>query len=145
MSMKYVATSSVRIEATADRVWAVITDPEAIREFMFGSVVVTDWTAGSPIVWKGVWHGREYQDKGMILEAEPGRRLVHTHFSPLTGQPDAPENYHTLSWTIEGDGPVTLTLSQDNNASEEEAAHSKQMWDSLVDTVKEIAERAGRP
>ncbi|MGN8026034.1 SRPBCC family protein [Microbacterium sp. 22242] len=77
----------------------------------------------------------------MILEAEPGRRLVCTHFSPLTGKPDVPENHHTLTWTITGDGPVELTLSQDNNADEAAAMHSKAMWDDLVQTVKEIAEQ----
>jgi hypothetical protein len=32
-------------------------------------------------------------------------------------------------------------LAQDNNGSREAAAHSKEMWDSLVRQVKTIAER----
>ena len=77
----------------------------------------TDWTVGGPIVWRGEWDGKAYEDKGKILELEPGRRLVHTHFSPLSGQEDAPENYHTLTWTLEDQtGKTKLTLSQDNNA-----------------------------
>jgi len=47
-----------------------------------------------------------------------------------------------LTWTLEGTaGTTELTLSQDNNASAEEAEHSKGMWDSLVAGVKAIAER----
>ncbi|WP_426997852.1 SRPBCC domain-containing protein [Pseudarthrobacter sp. N5] len=142
MTGTYVATSTITINAPAQRVWSVITDREAIKEFMFGTEVVTDWQVGSPIVWRGVWEGKEYEDKGLILEFEPGRRLVNTHFSPLSGQEDLPENYHTLTWTLEGEGDTTqLTLSQDNNASVEEAEHSKGMWDSLVGGVKAIAER----
>ncbi|WP_024286671.1 SRPBCC domain-containing protein [Cellulomonas sp. KRMCY2] len=142
MANDHVATSTITIDAAPDRVWSVLTDPDAVREFMFGAEVVTDWTVGSPIVWRGVWEGKEYEDKGVILEVEPGRRLVNTHFSPLSGQPDVPESYHTLTWTLEGTaGGTLLTLSQGGNASAEEAEHSASMWDQLVASVKVIAER----
>ena len=97
----YVATSTILIDAPTSQVWSVITDPESIQEFMFGTTVVTDWTVGSPINWRGEWKGKAYEDKGVILAVEPGKRLVHTHFSPLSGQADVPENYHTLTWTLE--------------------------------------------
>jgi uncharacterized protein YndB with AHSA1/START domain len=142
MTGKYVATSTITIEAPPSRVWSVLTDPGAIKEFMFGSDVVTDWTVGSPIVWRGIWEGKEYEDRGSVLEFDPGRRLTVTHFSPLSGQEDVPENYHTLTWTLEDrSGATGLALSQDNNPSPEAAEHSKGMWDSLVQGVKAIAER----
>lgn len=141
MSEEYVATSTITIDASPDRVWAVLTDPEAAREFMFGTELETDWSVGGPIRWRGEWEGKPYEDHGEILEFEPGRRLVNTHFSPLSGEEDVPENHHTLTWTLEEAGGATvLTLSQDNNASPEAAAHSKGMWDTLVAKVKEIAE-----
>ncbi|HWU58041.1 MAG TPA: SRPBCC domain-containing protein [Microbacteriaceae bacterium] len=141
MTENYVATSTITIEAAADRVWSVITNPDAAREFMFGTELVTDWSIGGPIRWRGVWEGKQYEDKGEVLEFEPGRRLVVTHFSPLTGQDDVPQNYHTLTWTLDStDGATQLTLTQDNNGSREAAAHSKEMWDSLVRQVKTIAE-----
>ena len=142
MSAGYTATSTITIDAPCDRVWTVITDPEAAREFMFGTEVQTDWTIGSPITWQGVWNGEPYTDHGVILELEPGRRLVNTHFSPLSGKEDTPENTHTLTWTLEeSDGSTVLTLSQDNNGSAEGVEHSKGMWDQLVASVKAIAER----
>ena len=143
MTGGYDAASTITIDAPRDRVWAVLTDPDAVREFMFGTELETDWSVGGPIRWRGVWKGTAYEDHGRILELEPGRRLVNTHFSPLSGDEDAPENYHTLTWTLEDtDGTTVLTLSQDNNATPEAAEHSKGMWDSLVAKVKEIAERA---
>ncbi|WP_223690504.1 SRPBCC family protein [Leifsonia poae] len=142
MTESYVATSTITIDAPRGRVWSVLTDSVAIKEFMFGTDVVTDWAVGSPILWRGVWQGKEYEDKGVILEVEPEWRLVNTHFSPLSGQDDVPENYHTLTWTLTGEGDTTeFTLSQDNNSTVEGAAHSKGMWDSLVKGVKAIAER----
>lgn len=138
----FVAESAITIDAPPDRVWEVITDPEAVKEFMFGADLETAWTVGGPIVWRGEWEGKPYEDKGQILEVEPGRKLVHTHFSPLGGEDDKPENYHTLTWTLEGqDGQTRLTLSQDNNASEAAAEHSKGMWDMLVADVRRISER----
>ena len=142
MTENYIATSAITIGTKPERVWSVITDPIATKEFMFGTVVVTKWTVGGPIRWRGTWEGRDYEDKGEILELEPGRRLVTTHFSPLTGQDDVPENYHTLTWTLEEAGDSTrLTLAQDNNDSPDAAAQSQGMWDGLVQSVKAIAER----
>ena len=142
MAETYVATSSITIDAPRDRVWAVLTDPDAAREFMFGTELETDWSVGGPIRWRGVWEGRPYEDHGVILEFEPGRRLVNTHFSPLGGEDDVPENHHTLTWTLDdADGGTLLTLSQDNNRTPEAAEHSQGMWDGLVAKVKELAER----
>jgi uncharacterized protein YndB with AHSA1/START domain len=120
----------------------VLTDPEQIRKFMFGAEVHTDWQPGSPITWQGVYEGKEYEDKGEILEIEIGRLLKVSHYSPLSGQPDVPENYHTLTYELDDRGTSThLSLSQDNNASQEEADHSRGMWEMLVKGVKEAAER----
>ena len=142
MTENHVATSVTSIDAAPDRVWEVITDPAAVKEFMFGATLQTDWKVGSPITWQGEWEGKPFQDKGRIVAVEPGRKLVYTHFSPLSGQADQPENYHTLEWTLEDQGGATkLSLSQDNNPSEEAATHSKGMWDKLVADVKALAER----
>jgi uncharacterized protein YndB with AHSA1/START domain len=137
----HVATASTRIDAPAAQVWQALTDPAQIREYMFGAEVVTDWTPGGPIVWKGVQDGREYQDKGQVLEVEPGQRLVMTHYSPLSGQDDVPENYHTLAYELRPDGSSTeVVLNQDNNPSEEAARHSAAMWEQMLGGLKQYVE-----
>jgi uncharacterized protein YndB with AHSA1/START domain len=138
----HVATAEIQIAASRERVWSALTDPEQIKEYMFGSQVVTDWEQGSPIVWKGEYEGKNYEDKGEIVEVKPARRLKLTHFSPLSGQADVPANYHTLVYELEEQGDTTrLSVSQDNNASEEEAEHSKGTWTTMLTGLKEVVER----
>ena len=137
----YVATAETDINGSPALVWAALTDPEQIKEYMFGSQVETDWQPGSPIVWNGEWEGKPYQDKGEVLEVEPERRLKVTHFSPLTGQDDAPENYHTLSYELTAnEGGTHVSLSQDNNGSEEEAEHSRSNWEMMLAGLKKHVE-----
>ena len=137
----HVATAETEISASPAQVWAALTDPEQIRKFMFGSQVETDWQPGSPIVWKGEYEGKAYEDKGEIVEVEPERLLKVTHYSPLSGQPDVPENYHTLTYELaKRDTRTHVSLSQDNNASEAEADHSRGMWEQLLSSLKEVVE-----
>jgi uncharacterized protein YndB with AHSA1/START domain len=136
-----VATATIDIEATPDRVWAALTDPAQIREFMMGSQVESDWQVGSPITWKGEYGGKRYEDKGEILEVEPGRRLAMTHFSPMSGAEDKPENYHTVVYDLEDiAGGTHVTLTQDGNSSDEEAEHSTRNWTMMLQGLKKVAE-----
>jgi uncharacterized protein YndB with AHSA1/START domain len=143
MMADYLATAETEIDASRARVWAALTDPEQIKEYMFGSQVVTDWKQGSPIIWKGEYEGKEYEDKGEIVEIEPERRLKVTHFSPSSGEEDRPENYHTLLYELEERGGRThVSLSQDNNASKEAAEHSRANWEKMLAGLKQVVERS---
>jgi uncharacterized protein YndB with AHSA1/START domain len=137
----HVATAEIAIDASPSKVWAALTDPDQIKEYMFGSQVVTDWKQGSPITWKGTYEDKEYEDKGEILEIEPERRLTVTHFSPLSGEEDRPENYHTLSYELEERaGGTHVSLSQDNNQTEEAAEHSRANWEKMLSGLKQVVE-----
>lgn len=138
----HLAIASTEIHAPADRVWAALTDPVAIKEYLFGSEVTSDWTVGSTITYAGEYDGTRYEDHGRILDLQPGRLMRSTHFSPLGGRQDIPENYHTLTWTLaETDGVTAVTLEQDNNDSEESARHSQQNWEQVLETLKKVVER----
>jgi uncharacterized protein YndB with AHSA1/START domain len=137
----HVATATVEIDASPGEVWTALTDPEQIEKYMFGSHVVTDWQPGSPIVWKGEYEGKKYEDKGEIVEVDQARRLKLTHFSPLSGDEDIPENYHTVLYELEKRGQKTqVSLSQDNNSSEEAAEHSRANWEKMLAGLKEVVE-----
>lgn len=100
-----------------------------------------DWKPGSRITWKGEYEGKEYEDRGEIVEVAEERRLKVTHFSPLSGDEDLPENYHTLLYELEeNDGITHVSLSQDNNRSEEAAEHSRTNWETVLSGLKQVVE-----
>jgi hypothetical protein len=67
--------------------------------------------------------------------------LSVTHFSPTTGQDDVPENYHTLVYTLTPvDDGTHVTLTQDNNGSDEEAQRSTENWQQALEGIKAHAE-----
>ena len=138
----HVAKAEVRVAAPAERVWQVLTDPEPRPEVMFGARTLTDWRPGSEIRWQGEWEGKAFEDRGEVLVADPPRELVVTHWSPLSGLPDAPESYHELAFRLTPDGDGThLELTQDNNPTPDAAEHSRTMWASMLDGVKALCER----
>ncbi len=138
---KFVARQSIVIHTDVARVWEALTKPDLIKQYMFGTEVTTDWREGSPITYKGVWEGKAYEDKGRVLQIEPGKLLVSTFWSSFSGLPDIPENYQTVRYelTPEGDG-TRLTITQDNNASQEEADHSEQNWKMVLEGIKTLLE-----
>ena len=136
-----IAKVSTTVRAPPERVWRALTEPEQIKRYMFGAEVSSSWKAGSPITWKGEWKGKPYQDKGTILEIEPSERLRYSHYSPLTGQPDTPENYHRVTIELSGSqDATTVTLSQDNNPTDEARAHSEKNWSTMLDGLKKVLE-----
>ena len=133
----YVATAQTDVAAVPDRVWAALTEPEQIATYMQGSKVTTTWEVGSPITWDGEYDGRPYQDKGEVLTYDEPRVLSVTHYSPMMGQPDEPENYNTLVYTLTAAGDGThLELTQDGNESEEQAEQFSQNWQGMLDGLK---------
>ena len=141
MTQKYTAQANKTIHASAKQVWAALTDPASIKQNMFGSDVVTDWKVGSPIVYKGVWEGKPFEDKGKIVAVEPEKRLVMTYWSPLSGSADVPENYHTITYELVPASDETMVrVSQDNNASEQERDQSAKNWEIMLDGLKKLVE-----
>ena len=136
-----IARRTITIAAPVQKVWDALVTPSTIKQYMFGTTVTSDWKEGSPIVWKGEWQGRKYEDKGVIRQLTPGRALQYTHFSPLSGQPDRPENYHTVTIQLSPEVDRTLvSLTQDNNPTEEARAHSEKNWGTMLEGLKRVVE-----
>ncbi len=141
MDKKYISKASITISAPISKVWDALTKPELIKQYLFGTEVTTDWQVGSPITYRGNWQGRSYEDKGKVLKVEPNKILVSTFWSSLAGLPDIPENYKTVRYELSSmDAGTNLTITQDNNNSQEEADHSEQNWKMVLEGIKKLLE-----
>ena len=136
-----IAKATITIDAPTSKVWDALTRSDLVKQYLFGTDVITDWKVGSPISYKGVWQGKAYEDKGKVVQFVPGKLLVSTFWSSLEGLPDTPENYKTVTYELTAQGSQTqLTISQDNNDSEEAARHSEQNWQMVLGGIKKLVE-----
>ena len=136
-----IAKATVTINAPVAKVWNGLVSPDVIKKYMAGATVVSDWKAGSSIVWKGEWKGKPFEDKGRILEIEPERHLKYSHYSPMSGEPDKPESYHTVTVDLaKVNGGVQVALSQDKNPSDKALAESEKNWKMMLEGLKKAVE-----
>jgi uncharacterized protein YndB with AHSA1/START domain len=141
MNEALTAKADVTIKAPLAKVWDGLVNPEVVKRYMMGATVVSDWHEGSPIVWKGEWKGKPFEDKGRVLEVRPQQRLRYSHFSPLAGCADKPENYHNVTIDLSGgDGAVHVALSQDNNKTQTAREDSEKNWGMMLSGLKRALE-----
>ncbi len=108
------------ISAPPAAVWKALMTPASFKQFFFGSDVKTDWKIGSPITFSGEWKGKPYQDKGTVKEVAENKRLAFTHWSPLSGMADVPENYHIVAFDLAPAGSGTKVVLTQTNLNDAE-------------------------
>lgn len=139
--MPLTATKSIVIAAPAARVWDALTDPAQIKQYMWGAEAISDWKLGSSLIYRGTWEGKAYEDKGKILEIDPPRVLRTNYYSPLSGKPDAPENYAEVTYALAPEaGGTKLTVTQTNVEDEAAKARSEGNWDMALGAIKKLIE-----
>ena len=136
------AISSTSIHVPVNKVWQALTDPALITQYLFGTDTVSDWKKGSPITYSGVYEGKAYQDKGTIIEIVPEKLLHTTHYSPLSGKEDKPENYHNVIYELKSEnGKTIVTITQDNISNDKELEHMKRNWSMVLEGMKKLLEK----
>jgi uncharacterized protein YndB with AHSA1/START domain len=147
-----VQASQVRttVKAPPLAVWKALTTASTLKQFFFGSDISTDWRVGSPIRFRGEWKGKAYEDKGSIQTFDEAKRLAFTHWSPLSGMDDRPENYHIVAFDIRPSGAgaeVVLTQTNQNDAEPLTEGTRKEYaknWTMVLDGLKRTVEGAKR-
>lgn len=137
-------TAAVSIEFKTDQasVWKGLTDPAIIKQYFFGTNVECDWKKGSPIFFRGEWEGKTYEDKGTVLDINPGTYLKYSYWSSMSGTADIPENYVDVSYSLSHkDGITTLTVKQEGIKTEESMKHSMDNWTMVFDGLKKLIEK----
>jgi len=138
----YAGKASIVIHAKAGKVWDALTNPKLIKQYLFGTEATSEWKVGSPITYRGVWQGKSYEDKGTIVELIPNKLLRSTYWSSFSGLEDRPENYLTVIYELfEANGQTTITITTDNNPTQESADQAAGNWAQVLQAMKELLEK----
>lgn len=142
MDQNLIASSNINIQTTLDKVWDVLTNPVKIKEYLFGTEVITDWKIGSSIIFQGEYDGQQYKDKGNVIENKKNQLLKYDYWSGFSGLEDKPENYSLVTYKIENleDNSVNFTWHQQGFSSEEGKCHTEEGLKAMLDKIKELAE-----
>ncbi len=149
MTKPLIIKNSISIDAGAKKVWDALTNPEQTKKYMFGCEAISDWKIGSPLLWKGMYEGKEVVFvKGNIVELTPGKFLAYTTFDPLSAIEDIPENYLTVTYDLSfGNGKTTLTVTQGDYATVAEGErryadsyNGGEGWNPILQEIKKLVE-----
>ncbi|MEI9943521.1 MAG: SRPBCC family protein [Chitinophagaceae bacterium] len=133
---------STSINAPVEKVWEALITPSIIKQYFFGTNATSDWKVGSPLIFRGEWQGKTYEDKGTILEKIPQKLFSYSYWSSMSGIEDKPENYVTVSYKLSGDDKkTTLTITQENIPDEKMKEHSEGNWNKVLEQLKQLLEK----
>ena len=142
MNNNLTGAAGVRIDAPVSEVWEALTTPSLIKQYFFGTDAISDWKEGSPLIFKGEWEGKEYEDKGTILKMVPRKLFRYNFWSSLSGIKDKPENYVIITYELtERNNGTYLSVKQENIPDEKMRQHSEENWNKVLAELKEFLER----
>jgi uncharacterized protein YndB with AHSA1/START domain len=129
------------INANTETVWNVLTNPVEIKKWL-GVQTESDWTPGSEISFSFSWDGKDYTDKGKIIQFENEKIFSYSYWSVFSGLPDAPENYSKIEFVlVPTENGITLKLTHSDFATETMYKHSVKNWNETLDLIKKLCEK----
>jgi uncharacterized protein YndB with AHSA1/START domain len=141
MSTDLVISKSIDIFSAASKVWEVLIKPEMIAQYFTGAETVTTWQVGSEITFAHIYEGKEFINKGVILNFEPNKLLRYTYWTAFSNTEDKPENYTTITYDLtEINDKTQLRLTQTNFKNAEWYKALEIGWDQVLEKMKELAE-----
>jgi hypothetical protein len=129
------------IKADSKTIWDTLTEPTTDWN---GVVIETksEWKPNSEIIFSFVWDGKQYSDKGIIVDFETEKKFSHTYWSAFSGLPDKEENYSKVQYELlPTDIGTVLKLTHSNFATETMYEHSDKNWEDTLNRIKEKCER----
>jgi uncharacterized protein YndB with AHSA1/START domain len=137
------ATKTIKINAPPAKVWDVLTNPAFMKKWISETEVdiLTDWQVGSPIITRGNLHRVNFENKGIVLQFEPGKVLEYTHLSSISRLRDEPENYSIFEFRLTPiENQTTLMLTLSNFPTETIYKHLIFYWNVTLEIIKKMVE-----
>ncbi|SHM81889.1 SRPBCC domain-containing protein [Mucilaginibacter sp. OK098] len=130
--------SSIIINASTQKVFETLTNPELIKLWQYGRVVTTDWKTGSEIKFRTEGGGKALEQWGTVLEMRTNELIRYNLFTPAPNLEDKMENYCITSYVLTKDeGQTRLELIQEDNRPN---AFAPGTLMPILESLKKIAE-----
>ncbi len=133
--------STVFINARAQKIWDALTKPELVKQWQYGSDLITDWNPGNDIRFETEWNGKILEQWGKILEIKPLRFIRYSLFAPRPDLEDKPENYFIMSYVLtEENNGVKLEFIQEDNRPGAVQKEAQGEENPLLSSLKKLIE-----
>jgi|GEM_PF-4850946 len=130
------ARGTVRMEASSEAVWQVLTREASIRAWLgetpFAGTIVSDWTEGAAVAWEA--DGAGTYATGTVLESRPGRALS---FSVGEGDGEA----DVMTFGLEPDGSGTRLEVSYGDFDKEHGSDDEHDHEAQVGACKDMQDR----
>jgi hypothetical protein len=108
--------STVFLNAPIEKVWNALTKPELVKQWQYGSDLLTDWKIGNEIRFRNEWEGQVFEQWGTVLDVIPNQKIKYSLFFPRPELEDKPENYFIMSYVLsEENQKIKLEIIQEDN------------------------------
>ena len=134
--------STVKILAPAKKVWLALTSPGLVKQWQYGSDLLTTWEVGTPIIFRNEWNGQVFEQKGNVLEFLPESRLKYSLFFPRPDLQDIPEHHFFMTYELTESEAVTslLVRQEDPRPSSPNESPGGQEGPDVLSCLKELVE-----
>lgn len=108
--------STIVLNAPIEKVWNALTQPELVKQWQYGSDLITDWKVGNEIRFRNEWEGQVFEQWGTVLEVVPDQKIKYSLFFPRPELEDKPENYFIMIYVLTKENQKTkLEIIQEDN------------------------------
>jgi uncharacterized protein YndB with AHSA1/START domain len=134
--------SVVNILAPARKVWLALTVPDLVKQWQYGSDLLTTWEPGTPIIFRNEWNGQTFEQKGTVIEFTPESRLKYSLFFPRPDLQDIPEHCFFMTYELieRGDATSVLFRQEDPRPSPPNQSSGGEEGPDVLSYLKELVE-----
>ena len=128
------------IDALPITIWNVLTKPKYIEKWL-GVKAESNWKINNDLLFKFSWDGKDFVDKGKIIQLDKNKLFSYTYWSNFSGLADNPENYSKIQFEIENKEEFTLLkLTHSKIKNQTMYEHSNKNWEETLNQIKSISE-----
>ena len=133
--------STITVDASKQKVWNALTQPNLVKLWQYGSDLITDWTIGNKIEFVTEWEGKIFKQWGTVLDFKPTDSLTYNLFAPRPDLEDKPENYFVMKYILtDTNGKTKLEIIQEDNRPNAVQEEPQGDENPILQALKKVAE-----